>query len=252
MAGQADSLGAVRGRISTGRLMLLILLVLAAAVIVLNWTYGRLPAEPKPTGSFMQVDGLRIHYIEHPGKGMPVVLIHGLPGTAEDWEVVTPLLAGHRTIAIDRPGFGYSTGGYVPFNRQLETIDALLHKLHVVRPILVGHSYGGTIALGFAERYPSEVRGLVLVNAAAAGQQVDDFAASAGSLREIPAAARRPPDRQRDVRPAADHCVGQPGGRRSVSPAAGRGGASPARARDQHDPRQPRSVVRGDPGVHTA
>jgi pimeloyl-ACP methyl ester carboxylesterase len=50
------------------------------------------------------------------------VLIHGLPGTAEDWEDVTPLLAGHRTIAIDRPGFGYSSGGYVPFNRQLEVI----------------------------------------------------------------------------------------------------------------------------------
>ena len=156
--------------------MLLILLVLAAAVIVLNWTYGRLPAEPKPTGSFIQVDGLRIHYIERPGKGTPVVLIHGLPGTAEDWEDVTPLLAGHRTIAIDRPGFGYSTGGYVPFNRQLETIDTLLHGFHVVRPILVGHSYGGTIALGFAERYPSDVRGLVLVDAAAAGQHVDGFA----------------------------------------------------------------------------
>ena len=53
----ADSLGAVRGRISIGRLMLLILLVLAAAVIVLNWTYGRLPAEPKPTGSSYRSTG---------------------------------------------------------------------------------------------------------------------------------------------------------------------------------------------------
>jgi pimeloyl-ACP methyl ester carboxylesterase len=158
----------VRERLSIGRILLLVLLMLAATVIVLNWTYGRLPAEPKPTGSFVQVGKLRIHYIEHPGSGAPVVLIHGLPGTADDWEDVTPLLAGHRTIAIDRPGFGYSTGGYVPFDRQLEAIDALLHKLHVVQPILVGHSYGGTISLGFAERYPSEVRGLVLVDAAAA------------------------------------------------------------------------------------
>lgn len=149
--------------------------VLALAVVVLNWTYGRLPAEPKPTGSFIQVGKLKIHYIEHPGAGAPVVLIHGLPGTAEDWEDVTPLLAGHRTIAIDRPGFGYSTGGYVPFDRQLEVIHELLAKLHVVRPILVGHSYGGTISLGFAERYPSDVRGLVLVDAAAAAQKVEAF-----------------------------------------------------------------------------
>jgi pimeloyl-ACP methyl ester carboxylesterase len=166
----------VRERLSISRLLLLVLLTLVVAVIVLNWTYGRLPAEPRPTsGAFVQIGKLRIHYIEHPGNGIPVVLLHGLPGTAEDWEDVTPLLEGHRTIAIDRPGFGYSTGGYVPFNRQLEAIDALLHKLHVVRPILVGHSYGGTISLGFAERYPSEVRGLVLVDAAA-GSHPDGFA----------------------------------------------------------------------------
>jgi pimeloyl-ACP methyl ester carboxylesterase len=147
--------------------------VLAVAIVVLNWTYGRLPSEPKPTGSFAQVGKLRIHYIEHPGAGAPVVLIHGLPGTAEDWNAVTPLLRGHRTIAIDRPGFGYSSGGYVAFEGQLSAIHQLLAQLHVKRPILVGHSYGGTVSLGYAERYPREVRGLVLVDAAAAGKKPD-------------------------------------------------------------------------------
>ena len=172
----------MQGRISLKRLLLILLGALALAVVVLNWTYGRLPAEPKPTGSFVQVGKLRIHYIEHPGAGTPVVLIHGLPGTAADWEDVTPLLAGHRTIAIDRPGFGYSTGGYVPFNRQLEAIHELLVKLNVVRPILVGHSYGGTISLGYAERYPSNVRGLVLVDAAAAGQKIEAVTAAQAHL----------------------------------------------------------------------
>ncbi len=69
-----------------------------------------------------------------------------------------------------------------PFERQLEAIDELLHKLHVVRPILVGHSYGGTISLGFAERYPSEVSGLVLVDAAAAGQKLNAFAQAQAHL----------------------------------------------------------------------
>jgi pimeloyl-ACP methyl ester carboxylesterase len=165
----------VRRRVPIRRLLLFLFATLALVVVILNWTYGRLPAEPKPTGSFAQVGKLRIRYLERPGSGAPVVLIHGLPGTAEDWEDVTPLLAGHRTIAIDRPGFGYSTGGYVPFDKQLEAIHELLAKLHVVRPILVGHSYGGTVSLGFAERYPSEVRGLVLVDAAATGQHVGGF-----------------------------------------------------------------------------
>ncbi len=157
------------------RILLYVLAALALVVVVLNWTYGRLPAEPKPQGSFVSVDGLRIHYIERPGNGTPVVLIHGLPGTAEDWNEVTPLLAGHRTIAIDRPGFGYSNGGYVKFDRQIEVLDALLQRLHVARPIIVGHSYGGTIALAFAEHHPTELRGLVLVDAAAGGTHVGSF-----------------------------------------------------------------------------
>ncbi len=139
---------------------------LALLVVVLNWTYGRLPAEPKPTGSFATVDGVRIRYLEHTGAGTPILLIHGLPGTADDFDAVTPLLAGHRTIAIDRPGFGYSSGGYVPFERQLTIVHDLLAKLGIPRAVIVGHSYGGMIAMGMAERYPQQVAGLVLVDAA--------------------------------------------------------------------------------------
>src|ERR1700733_2398470 len=120
-----------------GRIALLVLAALALIVVVLNWTYGRLPSEPKPNGSFIRVGTLRIHYLERPGSGTPVVLIHGLPGTAEDFNAVTPLLAGHRTIAFDRPGFGYSGDGYLKFDRQVEVVQALLQRLGVTRPILV-------------------------------------------------------------------------------------------------------------------
>jgi len=158
-----------------GRIALLVLAALALIVVVLNWTYGRLPSEPKPSGSFIRVGSLRIHYLERPGSGTPVVLIHGLPGTAEDFNKVTPLLSGHRTIAFDRPGFGYSGDGYLKFDRQIATLDSLLRALHVTRPILVGHSYGGTVALAFAERHPAELGGLVLVDAAAAGQHLGSY-----------------------------------------------------------------------------
>jgi pimeloyl-ACP methyl ester carboxylesterase len=157
------------------RILLWSFVALALVVFALNWTYGRLPSEPKPQGSFVRVDGLRIHYIERPGGGAPVVLLHGLPGTAEDFNEVTRLLAGRRTVAIDRPGFGYSSGGYVKFDRQIEVLQALLGRLGIVRPILVGHSYGGTLALAFAERHPAELRGLVLVDAAAGGTHVGSF-----------------------------------------------------------------------------
>jgi pimeloyl-ACP methyl ester carboxylesterase len=150
------------------RLIVRVLLALLALVVVLNWTYGRLPATPAPTGRFVALrGGLRVRYLERPGSGPAVLLIHGLPGTAEDFNLVTPLLAGRRTIAIDRPGFGFSSGGYFPFARQLQAVQEVIEKLHLGHPILVGHSYGGAISLAFTEHHPHEVNGLVLVDAAA-------------------------------------------------------------------------------------
>jgi pimeloyl-ACP methyl ester carboxylesterase len=162
-------------RALTGRRILRALVVLAGIVLILNWTWGRLPATPRPTGSFVQLAGVKVRYLERPGAEPAVLLIHGLPGTAEDWSEVTPLLAGRRTIAIDRPGYGFSTGGYFPFARQLQAVQEAIDKLHLGRPILVGHSYGGTISLGFAERHPREVRGLVLVDAAATCTRLGGF-----------------------------------------------------------------------------
>jgi pimeloyl-ACP methyl ester carboxylesterase len=156
-----------RTRPSIRKILLSGVLALAVAVVVLNWTYGRLPTTPHPTGKFLQLAGLKIRYLERAGPAPAVLLIHGLPGTAEDFEAVTPLIKGHRTIAIDRPGYGFSTGGYFPFDRQLQAVHEVIEKLHLGHPILVGHSYGGAISLAYAERHPAEVRGLVLVDAAA-------------------------------------------------------------------------------------
>jgi pimeloyl-ACP methyl ester carboxylesterase len=156
-----------RTRPSVRRVLLGLVLVLALVVLVLNWTWGRLPVTPKPTGSFVQLAGVKLRYLERPGAEPAVLLIHGLPGTAEDFEDVTPLIAGRRTIAIDRPGFGFSTGGYFSFDRQLQAVRETIEKLHLGRPVLVGHSYGGAISLAYAERHPGAVRGLVLVDAAA-------------------------------------------------------------------------------------
>jgi pimeloyl-ACP methyl ester carboxylesterase len=171
-------------------------LVIAVAIVVLNWTYGRLPVTPKATGNFIQLaGGVKVRYLERPGPEPAVLLIHGLPGTAEDFEYVTPLIAGHRTIAIDRPGFGFSSGGYHSFDRQLQAVRELIARLHLGKPVLVGHSYGGTISLAYTERHPSEVRGLVLVDAAAGHCPLhDDFFVQAQArfvqLLELPVLAQ--------------------------------------------------------------
>jgi pimeloyl-ACP methyl ester carboxylesterase len=168
------------------RVLLRVAAVLALVVVVLNWTYGRLPATPRPSGSFVELaGGLRLHYIERPGASPAVLLIHGLPGTAEDWDLVTRRLPGRRTVAIDRPGFGFSSGGYFPFSRQLQAVQEVIERLHLGRPILVGHSYGGAISLGFAERHPGETRGLVLVDAAATCTRISAYAVDQARLVQV-------------------------------------------------------------------
>jgi pimeloyl-ACP methyl ester carboxylesterase len=153
------------------RIVLGIVLALVALVVVLNWTWGRLPGEPARTGRLMRLGDTTVRVIEHPGAEPAVVLLHGLPGTAQDFDAVAALLPGRHTIAIDRPGFGFSSGGYHPLDEQLMTIRQLIESLGLRRVVLVGHSYGGTLALAYAERRPQDVRGLVLVDAAAAGQR---------------------------------------------------------------------------------
>lgn len=157
---------------SKRKLAVIVLLALAALVVVVNWTWGDLPGQPADGGSHAQLGDVRVRYLERgPATAPAVLLLHGLPGTAEDFARVTPLLSDRRTIALDRPGYGFSDGGYHPLGEQLDTIERLLDRLGIARAVLVGHSYGGTLALAFAALHPERVQGLVLVDAAAAGER---------------------------------------------------------------------------------
>lgn len=168
------------------RILIIVGLTLAAAVVVLNWTWGRLPGEPARTGRMVRLGDVSVRVLERPGRDPAVVLLHGLPGTADDFDAVTARLPGVHTIALDRPGFGFSSGGYHPLAQQLATIDRLLARLGVHGPVvLVGHSYGGTLALAYAEAHPQRVRGLVLVDAAAAGEHSSAFERAQSHLVQV-------------------------------------------------------------------
>lgn len=162
------------------RIVLAVALGLLLTLLVVNWTWGRLPAEPARSGETARLAGVDLRWVEHdppdgaagaPAPAPAVLLIHGLPGTAEDFARVTALLPAYRTIALDRPGYGFSSGGHHGVDRQLAALVALLDRERVERAIVVGHSYGGTLALALAERAPERVRALVLVDAAAGGDR---------------------------------------------------------------------------------
>ena len=125
--------------------------------------------EHPPTGRFVTVDGVRLHYIEK-GEGPPVVLLHGNVVTAEDFRTsgVLELLARrHRVIAFDRPGFGYSDrphGSAWSARAQADLLRDALVVLGIKRPVVLGHSWGAAVALALALNHPDDVRGLVLLS----------------------------------------------------------------------------------------
>src|SRR5256885_6922263 len=135
------------------------------------------PGEMFPAGdpayrvSFPRLaSGLRIRVVERgAADARPILLVHGWGCTAYVFRYNMPALAaaGFRTIAFDLKGHGLSDK---PQNAAEYTIDALVEHLREVldalgleKPVLAGHSLGGTLIYHFACKYPERVRGLGLL-----------------------------------------------------------------------------------------
>lgn len=103
------------------------------------------------------------------GRGSPVVLVHGLGGSAANWVQVFPgLVARHRVVALDLPGHGGSPSlrrgaGVGDF---ATAVAAALDELDTGPVLVAGHSFGGHVALRLALQRPDLVAGLLLVAAA--------------------------------------------------------------------------------------
>lgn len=119
---------------------------------------------------FVIVDDARIHFVIK-GEGPPVVLVHGNPGSCQDWtKLYSSLSADHRVIAFDRPGHGHSDRpNHRPITVEVQAgmLRVALDQLKIERPLLVGHSWGAALALAYALDFPSDVAGLVLLAPAA-------------------------------------------------------------------------------------
>jgi pimeloyl-ACP methyl ester carboxylesterase len=142
---------------------------------------------PQLTSKFVTVDGTRLHFVIR-GAGRPVVLIHGNPGSGQDWTRLFGSLApNHKIIAFDRPGHGQSQRPK-HIDATAEVQARLLHdalkQLRVERPIIVGHSWGGALAMVYAITYPKEVAGVVLV--APAVYESQDGVSLVTSLPAVP------------------------------------------------------------------
>jgi len=100
------------------------------------------------------------------------VLIHGNPGSHQDYTMalLDKLSRSFRVIAFDRPGHGCSERDdslATTVEMQATLLRAALNKLSIRNPILVGHSWGGALALAAAVAYEDELSGVVLLAPAA-------------------------------------------------------------------------------------
>jgi len=161
------------------RVALVGLTALAAALmglkLYIDHHVRRAEARYPPLGEFVTVEGVALHYVEG-GSGPPVILIHGDGGSVYDWtmSVFERLSQNYHVIAFDRPGLGYSErppNGASPFV-QARLLHSATEALGLKRPILVGHSRGGNIALAYALAYPEATAGLVTLAAAPYGGKV--------------------------------------------------------------------------------
>jgi pimeloyl-ACP methyl ester carboxylesterase len=122
-----------------------------------------------PIGQFIDVEGIPIHYIKQ-GSGPVLVMLHGAGGHVKDFtfDHVARFAKDFTVIAFDRPGHGYTpileTSG-ASLAKQAHLIEQALFKLGVRSAIIMGFSYGGSLALHLATHYKELTKGLVLISA---------------------------------------------------------------------------------------
>ncbi|MFX0540150.1 alpha/beta fold hydrolase [Roseovarius sp. S4756] len=158
--------------------LIYIALFLAVLVIVVHVTATlrerRAVAEYPPEGQVLDVDGIQVHAVvmgPETGTAPDLVLIHGASGNTRDmtYRLAPRLAERYRVIVFDRPGLGYTerlNGSGATLKQQATLLRAAAAQLGAKRPIVMGQSYGGAVALAWAAEYPEDVAALIPVAAA--------------------------------------------------------------------------------------
>ena len=150
------------------RITLIVLLVCLIFYGYTAWVAWRSERAYPPIGSFLTKNGQTLHYLRA-GQGPPILLLHGDGGSVYDWKLSSfDTLARHfTTIAIDRPGLGYSsTLKNQSIEGQADFLYACLPDLSARKPILICHSRGAEVGLCLALKYPEAITGLITLGGA--------------------------------------------------------------------------------------
>jgi pimeloyl-ACP methyl ester carboxylesterase len=142
---------------------------LAISALVNRFVAKKAERNNPPTGKFVEVEGVRLHYIER-GEGESLVLLHGNGSMIEDFSssgLVDKAARRYRVIVFDRPGFGHSERPrrtiWTP-EAQADLICKALRQIGVSRAIVLGHSWGASVAAALALKHPEMVAGVILAS----------------------------------------------------------------------------------------
>jgi len=134
------------------------------------------PVELKhPPGNFVVVNGAKLWY-ESEGKGEPLLLIAGGPGSSHRYfhPFFTNLANSYRVIYFDSFGRGKSDRAKslkdYTFDRDVEDVEGLRKALKLDKINLLGHSYGGMVAQAYALKYPDSIKKLILADTLYSGE----------------------------------------------------------------------------------
>jgi pimeloyl-ACP methyl ester carboxylesterase len=150
----------------------LVLLELGVVLTVVSVVYNVAtrdrvkPASAFYGGPFVRVDGKLVAYRRWGAQGTPVILLGGFIVPSSVWGGVGRRLGrDHRVFAIDLPPFGYTERkGPYTLRGWVELVRAFERRFDLRRPVLVGHSLGAAVVVADVLRYPSETRGIVLLD----------------------------------------------------------------------------------------
>lgn len=161
-----------------------VLSIVAVALAATSAPARAKPSAPSGPGATLNVGGVTIWYeVRHGGAKTPLVVLNGGPGfdhnyllTSDAWDK----LAAHRTIVLyDQRGTGRSgelkPGQSCTLADQVADLEALRAKLGAERVDLLGHSWGGFLAMAYAIRYPEHVAHIVLCDSSAPKWSDTDF-----------------------------------------------------------------------------
>lgn len=152
------------------RFLLLLSILVVLLVAFSGFTAWQIERKYPAIGDFIEVDGARLHYLDLGPKdavGPPLVIFHGASATLKDTKMSLgdALSRKSRVILFDRPGHGYSTrpaDGY-RLDLQAQLMHQALVRLGIEKPIIIGQSFGGSVALAYTLRYQDQMSGAVLL-----------------------------------------------------------------------------------------